>query len=136
MSVFLVPVLMVLASYRLTRFVVKDDFPPMLGLRDRLAGGWRPLTEPEWAQLRAQPLGTPKPWPVQDIDGTENRYVHRWSWVPGWLAELISCPWCVSAYVSGAVVTGTWWYAGLPVPVLMWLAVWAGAALLTSREWA
>jgi hypothetical protein len=136
-SAFLVPVLMVLASYRLTRLVVKDDFPPVLWIRDRLAGGWRPLTEKEWGLLRSRAsldLSKPKPWPMQTVDGTEQRFVYRWSLSPHWLAELISCPWCASAYTAGAVVAGTWRFAGLPVPVLMWLAVWGAAAYLASRE--
>lgn len=136
MPVWFVYVLLVMSAYRLTRLVVKDDFPPVLWLRDRLCGGWRPLTEREWAQLRAQPLAQPKPWPVRDIDDTANRYVYRWTWVPHWLAELVSCPWCASAYVSGALVALTVFTVSLPAPVLVWLAVWAGAALLTSREWA
>lgn len=143
MSVFLLPLLLVLGSYRLTRLVVKDDFPPMLWIRDRLAGGWRPLTageqETQVNDARAwEDEKTPWPirWTLQEIDGVMNRYVRRASWSPYWLAELLTCPWCASAYVSGAVVALTWWTVGLPVPFLMWLAVWAASALLASREWA
>ena len=132
-----------LAAYRLTRLLVKDDFPPVLWVRDRLAGGWRPLTlrEREVSRLPVMDhdgqsatiagLGA-----VQQIDGVLHRYVRRKSWSPYWLADLISCPWCVSAYVAGAVVAGTWWAADLPAPVLWWLAVWGATALLASQEWA
>lgn len=48
-----------------------------------------------------------------------------------WLGELVSCPWCASAYVSGALVTVTWWLHGMPLPVLCWLAVWAAAAAIS-----
>lgn len=138
MDPWLAVLLLVLAAYRLTRLITKDDFPPVLWMRDRLSGGWRPPTDAEWAQVRALPLLQSRPWPVQDIDGVTHRYVHRWSWVPGWLADLVSCPWCASAYVSGALVL---LYdlsvpGGLPVPYLYGITVWAGASLLASREWA
>lgn len=126
--------LLTLASYRLTRLVVKDTFPPVLWLRDLLAGGWRPLTDKEWGLVRSGKTDHVRP--TREIDGVESRYVHRARWSPYWLAELITCPWCASAYVSAAVVAGTWWATGLPVPFLVWASVWAGSALLASQEWA
>lgn len=140
MSVWLLLIVMSLAVYRLTRLVVEDVFPPVLWLRDRLAGGWRPLTEVErqkyeWAQ--SGPLEQKlMPWPVQDIDGEVNRYVHRWKWVPQWLADLVSCPWCASGWVALGVTAGVWATVGLPVPLLVWPAVWAVGALIAGQEWA
>jgi len=137
MHMTLTLVVLVLASYRLTRLVVRDTFPPVLWLRDRLAGGWRPLTDLEQHTLHTL-RGSPKHAELKTVwavDG-EQRYVYRWKYSPFWLAELITCPWCASAYVSGAVVAGTWWTVGLPVPVLLWPAVWGGAALIASQEWA
>lgn len=126
---------LVLTAYRATRLITKDDFPPLLWLRDRIKGGWRPLTEPDWTVLRAErPAGAPKPFPVQDIDGQACRWVDRASWVPHWLAELYGCPWCVSAYVSGVLVAVTDVTYGLPVPWLVAPAVWAAAAVLASRD--
>lgn len=131
-------VLMVLTAYRATRLVTRDDFPPLLWLRDRLAGGWRDLTAPERRTLfgleqdkRAELRRT---WSV-NTEGTQ-RYVYRWHRVPDWLAELYGCPWCVSAYVSGALTLAVDLSVGLPVPWLVGPAVWAGAALLASRGWA
>jgi hypothetical protein len=125
---------MVLTAYRITRLIVRDTFPPVLWLRDRLAGGWRPLTEKEWAQASSGGLDAFRP--TQAIKGVENRYVRRVPWSPYWLAELLSCPWCASAYVSGALTALTDITYGLPVPWLVGPAVWAGASLLASREWA
>lgn len=143
MPVWLLIVCMILATYRASRLAARDTFPPVLWLRDRLAGGWRPLTDKE---LETQPL------PVMDeehgvvtghplgslmrIDGQVNRYVRRAKWSPYWLAELITCPWCVSGWLSAAVVAAVALTVGVPAPVLVWGAVWAGAALLASREWA
>jgi len=150
MPTWLMLIVLLLAAFRITRLVVRDDFPPLLWMRDRLAGGWRPLTGPEQIVHRKTagidreaPIRIDKyksvprwAWDTQEINGVLNRYVFRASWSPHWLAELVTCPWCASAYVSGALVALTWVFAGLPVPLLMWPAVWAGSALLASREWA
>jgi hypothetical protein len=141
-SVWLLLTVMSLATYRGTRLVVEDTFPPVLWLRDRLVGGWRPLTLKEQEQ---------HPLPVMEegqsatmaglggvtvIDGEMNRYVERWKRSPFWLAELLSCPWCASGWVAAGVTAATWATAGLPVPLLVWGAVWAVGALLAAQEWA
>jgi hypothetical protein len=123
---------LVLTAYRVTRLVTKDDFPPILWLRDRLVGGWRPLTEKEYRE----PVQGRAWRAVDGEDGTRLRWVERKAWVPHWLAELLGCPWCVSAYISGALVLVTDLTYGLPVPWLIGPAVWALTALLASREWA
>jgi hypothetical protein len=132
---------MILASYRAARLATKDTFPPVLWLRDRLSGGWRPLTEPEMEVEGSIPdgdelLSHPKLGSITSIDGTPHRYVRRVKWSPYWLAELISCPWCVSGWLSAALTAGVALTVGVPAPVLVWGAVWAGSALLASREWA
>lgn len=142
MDTWLLLLVMSLATYRLTKLVVEDTFPPVLWLRDRLAGGWRALT------LKEQET---KPLPVLDegqsavmaglgqvqlIDGAVHRYVRRSRRSPFWLAELISCPWCASGWIAAGVSAGTWAVAGLPVPLLVWPAVWAAGALLAAQEWA
>lgn len=125
--------LLCLAAYRLTRLLIKDTFPPVLWLRDNLVGGWRPATEGEMRVVRDPAL--PTPFQTTVIDGRTSRWVNRCDWVPDWLAELLSCPWCASAYVSGALVAVTDITYGVPVPWLVGPAVWAVAALLSSRDW-
>lgn len=130
--VFLLPV----ASYRLTRLITKDTFPPVLWLRDRLAGGWRPLTHPEWVMIRSGKGNDLKPFEV--VDDVQNRYVQRVSWSPFWLAELLSCPWCASAYVSAALTAygALWSWYTWPVALLVWLYAWGVAAVVAAKEWA
>ncbi len=141
METWLLLLVMSLAVYRLTRFVVEDDFPPMLWARDRLVGGWRPMTEAENAVALGR-AGTPSDTAkildgrVAEIDGVTNRYVYRWRWVPQWIADLLSCPWCASGWIALAVTAGTWAVVGLPVPLLVWPAVWGAGALLAAQEWA
>lgn len=142
MPTWLLIACMILAAYRASRLAAKDTFPPVLWLRDRLAGGWRPLTDKE---LETQPLPVLKDGDtatghplgtMMRIDGRMNRYVRRARWSPYWLAELITCPWCVSGWLSAAVTAAVAFTVGVPAPLLVWGAVWAGAALLASREWA
>jgi hypothetical protein len=130
MTPLLLIVLMVLAAYRITRLVTVDTFPPVLWVRDRIAGGWRPMTPGELvrAGTAALALGT-----VMEIDGKQCRYVRRMPWSPQWLADLASCTWCASGWVSGAVTAVTAVTVGVPVPYLTGFAVWAGAALLAAH---
>lgn len=143
MPVWLLITCMILANYRAARLAVRDTFPPVLWLRDRLAGGWRPLTDGE---LERHPEvgdhGTDTATPhsrlgtVMRIDGRMNRYVRRKSWSPYWLAELITCPWCVSGWTAAALTAAVALTVGVPAPLLVWGAVWGASALLASREWA
>lgn len=139
MDLWLLLLVMSLATYRLTRLAVEDTFPPVLWLRDRLAGGWRPLTDSEQRTLAVLPAEKAidlrrHVWSVDD-EG-ENRYVYRWRLVPEWIAELVSCPWCASGWIAAVVTAGVWAVAGLPVPVLCWLATWAAGALIAGQDWA
>ena len=145
MEIWLLLVLMSLATYRLTRLIVEDVFPPVLWLRDRLAGGWRPLTAKEQekyvtdvAAVVEGPVASPHPelGALMRTDGQVSRYVRRAKWSPFWLAELLSCPWCASGWVALAVTAGVWAVVGLPVPLLVWLATWAVGALIAAQEWA
>jgi hypothetical protein len=47
--------------------------------------------------------------------------------VQGWWADLLACPWCVSAYISAGIFAITWHLHRMPVPLFSWLAVWWGA---------
>jgi hypothetical protein len=139
MDLWLLLVLMSLAVYRLTKLVVEDTFPPVLWVRDRLAGGWRPLTLAEHERyVEASPSAQAiirETWSYDPDDDLRQRYVRRWRRSPFWLAELLSCPWCASGWVALGVTAGTWAVVGLPVPLLVWLAVWAAGALLAAQEW-
>lgn len=148
MPVWLLITVLVLGAYRLTRVIVKDDFPPVLWIRDRLVGGWRPLTEKEWETVRRHGRdnsydllkGERPPFVLKDVDHgagpVASRWVDRWSWVPQWLADLLSCSWCASGWVSLGLVTGAALTVGVPAPVLVWPAVWAAASLIAARKWA
>lgn len=142
MDLWLLLLVMSLATYRLTRLLVEDTFPPVLWVRDRLAGGWRPLTLKEQETKRlpvveeGQAVTMAGLGQVRLVEGELHRYVRRWRWSPFWLADLLSCPWCASGWVALVVTAGVWATVGLPVPLLVWLAVWAVGALIAAQEWA
>lgn len=95
-----------LSTYRLTRLVVKDDFPLVAIPRRWVIGDdvWDPDRK-EWV-------------PGQKHQGT---------WY-AWFGELISCPWCASGWIALALTilvalsptSGT-----LVEWLLLWLATWA-----------
>lgn len=130
-----------LASFRLTWLVVHDDFPPVLWLRDRLAGGYRPMTTKEylawsdWASTRGRPIEQqlPRPFATVKIGGDEQRWVDKAKWSPSWLGDLVSCHWCASGWVSLGVTLVALPFASVPLPVLTWLATWGIACLICER---
>lgn len=145
MSTWLLLLVMSLATYRGTKLVVEDTFPPVLWLRDRLVGGYRDPTraeryhknfptDAEHGAHRTVP-GLKGLW-TRDEDGEIQVFIAHSKRSPHWLAELLSCPWCASGWVALVVTAGVWATVGLPVPVLVWLAVWAAGALIAAQEWA
>jgi hypothetical protein len=106
-SVALILVVLSLATFRLTRLVVRDDFPPIY-----------------WARTRVQQMR-----PTVPITTGEQRGTSRF-W---WLGELVSCHWCASAYISAGLVGVVWLMHGMPLPVFCWLAVWGAGA--TIAHW-
>lgn len=103
MTLWLLLLVMALATYRVTRLITTDDFPPVYWAR--------------WKIIDARP------------SYVRQRDEQQMWW---WLGELVSCPWCASGWVSLAIVFGTDVWASLPLPWLLWFAVWGAGALLAS----
>lgn len=130
-----------LAAWRLTRLVVKDDFPPIKAARDWVLRRWpsdsarysdaevievadpddpTSMAAPERGQLAG--TGLEVEWGPEGWEAAE----------PHWLGKLIDCPWCASVWLSAGVVAlrhlTPWWG---------WVAVVlaiAGAAALVDRH--
>lgn len=87
------------ATYRATRLIVKDSFPPIAGPR-------------QWIERRT--LGT-----------------HLEA-----VGDLVTCHFCASGWVSLALVAGLDWLTAWPVPLplVMWLAVWGVGAMIAHLE--
>lgn len=114
-TTWLYVVMVCVATHRATRLVTRDDFPPILWLREGVIGwahgfGWAPRSR----------------WKDADYD-----HYRRWHW----LADLITCPWCAGVWLAAGIT----WLAdrlvtdGLPGPLLVWataaaVAGWLGRA--------
>lgn len=131
MNTWLLLLLLTLTTYRATRFVVEDDFPPMLWIRDRLAGGWRPVTQKELTDNPSM-VGRHR----RMVDDVPHVFIHRAKWVPEWLASLLSCPWCASGWLSAGIVASADAWVSVPLPVAFWGAVWGAGAILAAQSWA
>lgn len=110
MDLWLLLFMMVMATFILTWLVVRSDFPPVLRVRHKLAGGW--------------------------IGPDDTVAVYRAKWSPQWLADLVSCSWCTSGWIAAVVTSGSAHWVSVPMPVLVWLAVWASTALIAVQKWA
>lgn len=114
MTLWLELILLAFASFRLTRLIVLDTFPPIAWARRKIQ--------------HARPTVTHQVDVHQDGKIYSGKIEEYW-----WLGELVGCTWCASAYVSGGAVAVVWGLYGMPMPILCWLAVWGAAAFLASR---
>ena len=99
-------VLMSLASYRATRFVIDDSL--IDGPRD-------------WFKrkvLHARPAGP-------DFLPPETKGRAK-------LFELVECPYCMSVWIASAIVAATWIFTPIALPVLVWGAT-CGAVMAWWR---
>ena len=89
----LINVVMVFASYRITRFLISDTL-----------------------------IDEPRGWVLTKIwgDGGLRRKLH----------ELLTCPICLSVWISAGVVAVTNHWVSIPVPWITWLGVCGGVLLL------
>lgn len=101
-------VLMCLVSFRLTWFIVEDSFPLMEASREVF------IKLQQKAKIRNNPV-------------THEREYYGWK---SWPAELITCYWCVSVWVSALVIALTNEFTSLSLPFLWWGAVAGGSALI------
>lgn len=103
----LVVVLMIfLATYRVTRLLITDTFPPIAIARTHVLNWLAP--DIEW---------------IQSHDG-----VGHWGAFGRAVRYLLCCPWCLSVYVGAGAVGLTLPFTSVPVPVWTWL----GAATVTG----
>jgi hypothetical protein len=113
MSLWLLLVVLSFATFRVTRLIVFDTFPPIA-----------------WSRRKIQHA---RPFVRHEVDVHEDGII-RFGYVEDywWLGELIGCIWCASAYVSGGLVLVAWLMWGMPAPILCWLAVWGLGAFLAK----
>lgn len=102
-------VLVSLATYRATRFVTCDTFPPIYAVRSRVV---------TWHERRARRR-------LELGDQVE---------VETWLGELLTCPWCASVWVGAGIVGLTEYFTHVPLPVLTFAAAVSVTGWLGQRD--
>ena len=90
------------ATWRVTRLLVADEFPPTRALRE-----WVLRT---FGQIDAKGA----------ITGSK-----RWGGLGHAIAYLWTCPWCMSPWVAAALIAVTEWRTNVPLP---WLVGALGAS--------
>lgn len=128
-----------LAVWRLTRLVTKDDFPPIKHLRDWILRRW-PSDDAEFApdEVEVDMPDEPQDWrQFGKIVGTTTRVEWNglaWVAVDGhWFGKLISCLWCASVWIAAGVVALRYFVE----PFWQWpalLLALAGAAALIAAK--
>jgi hypothetical protein len=113
MPVWLIVLLVFLATHRLTRLAIADEVPIVKVPRDAAIR----FLDPTPDQVATQP----------GIKG-------HWGGTGKALAYLLECPWCMSAYTGAAVVIGVDLAASLPLPWLVWIAASTVTGLIANFE--
>lgn len=122
MADWLLILLLVLATYRVTRLIIEDSFPPIAVPRDHLINWWAPDEEWILAKDRHGAYKHPKANPHWGALGRSLRY-------------LFTCPWCMSVWVGTAIVWGTdVWFAHVPLPVFVVAAASGLTGLMSALE--
>lgn len=107
----LIVILIMLATHRVTRLIVKDH-----------------VTEPVRTRLQ---VGAERRWATRHPTLARVTPQDRWG---SPLAFWLSCPWCVGLWVAAAVTGATWPIARFPVPVLVALAASTATGLIAELE--
>lgn len=119
---WLLYILIALAVHRLTRLVTRDKFPLIAVPRYYVTNWFDPSDEYKTAQVvRRKARG------LEEVRG-------HWGVVGQSLAYLWECDWCVSMWVSAAVVTVLTHLTSVPMPFLIWLTASTVTGLIATHE--
>lgn len=120
------------ATWRATRLLVVDEFPPVKAIREGFirvfavvdeSGMVRAGRGPHWGEKTAEAtLGTHV---VRAAAGVLRGLAHA-------IAYVWTCQWCMSVYAGAALVTLADWRLSVPYP---WLVVASGSALAGAMSW-
>jgi len=111
---WLLVILVWLATYRATRLVTRDKLPLIDIPREAFVQRWGVYEDAEDKTV--------------SINGKRTNLFMRS------LAYLWECDWCMSVWVAGAVVYACTWIVPTPYPWLLWASASAVTGLLTTVE--
>lgn len=122
MPLWLLAVLLVLATHRVTRLITRDSFPPIAAPREAFSRRWARFAD---AETREEKRKTVSEKPTNAVMAS--------------LAYLWECDWCASMYVSAGLTYLAWRWTDLHdqhwvVAVLLWLAASTLTGLIAQRE--
>jgi hypothetical protein len=105
-------ILICLVTFRVTRLIIEDTFPP---------------------------IGVPREWILNwwDPDQQDVRYVGltgHWGALGRSLRYLFSCPWCMSVWVGAVVVYVFTFFVSVPLPFAAWIVSSAITGLIACVE--
>lgn len=118
---YLLTMLIMLASYRLTRLITRDKLPLIALPRDKFVERWGVYEDETDKSI---PIG------VRDRiqDGRRTNLFMRS------LAYLWECDWCMGIWIAAGVVYAATFYVDVPYPVLQWLAASAVTGIFAQQE--
>lgn len=114
MPLWLLYLLVCLATYRVTRFLTLDEFPLVKYPREWLTAYFDP-DEEQTQRFK---------WAGKQHWGVFGRSI----------AYLAECPWCASPYVGGVIIAITTRFTSVPLPWLLLIVASATAGLIQSNE--
>ena len=127
MPLWLIALLLILATHRVTRIITRDALPIIAIPREAFAQRWASFADARTKEEKSRSVG----W---DTNGNKKTNIFMSS-----VAYLWECDWCTSIWVATALTTTTyvltplgdqpWWIA-----VLLGLAASSGTGLIAQHE--
>ena len=105
--------LIFLATFRVTRLIIEDTFPPLGVPREWIMNWWDPDDKWMFDHKAARP---------------------HWGALGRSLRYLFSCPWCMSVWAGGPIVYVFTRFTEVPLPWAVWIAASGVTGLLASLE--
>jgi hypothetical protein len=133
---WLYAVLVILATYRVTRLLAVDSFPLIAGPRKALQQRWGWISDTAWETWKQSNRSSRDAIWKQIVEASDGRTMVRPSAFKRSVAYLVGCMWCTSIWVSaaGQVVLVLVWHEGILEAVLLGLAASAVTGLIAQRE--
>ena len=127
--------LAILSTYRITRFITRDQLPLIARPRRWIDKHWNPLPDQNaWESYIESP-----PEAQQIFRDAIRKNLGIKSRPTGWrrsIAYLIGCAWCTSIWVAAGVSAFIMIFIGLTWPwfILLWLTSSAVTGMIAQRE--